>query len=256
MNAVPNAEDEVSNPIPDEPSGGGSGSGSGSGEDTKPEETPEETPAETTTVTDEKTGTVTQVTTSADGKVSAAVTVPQGVRSVTVNIPCTAGDSTVAVLVHADGTREILTKVARTAGGLALRLDGSATVEIVDNAKSFGDVADNAWFASSVQFASSRDLFNGTGNGAFAPEVDMTRSMLVTVLHRLEGTPDATGNTSFDDLNSGWYSEAVDWAAEQGILQGSNDQLRPNDDTSRAKVATMLMRFVSLITEQDAELAE
>ena len=340
MNAVPNAEEEVSNPIPDEPSGGGSGSGSGSGgggssggsssgggsgsgEDTKPEEKPEETPAETTTVTDEKTGTVTQVTTSADGKVSAAVTVPQGVRSVTVNIPCTAGDSTVAVLVHADGTREILTKVARTADGLALRLDGSATVEIVDNAKSFGDVADNAWFASSVQFASSRDLFNGTGNGAFAPEVDMTRSMVVTVLHRLEGTPDATGNTSFDDLNSGWYSEAVDWAveagittgngngsflpdesitreslavmlyryantlglntkttgalddrfqdagnvsdwakdamawaAEQGILQGSNDQLRPNDDTSRAEVATMLMRFVSLITEQDAELAE
>ena len=46
------------------------------------------------------------------------------------------------------------------------------------------------------------------------------------------------------------------WAAEQGILQGSNYQLRPNDDTSRAEVATMLMRFVSLITKQDAELAE
>ena len=151
----------------------------------------------------------------------------------------------------------------------------------------------------------------------------MTRSMVVTVLHRLEGTPDATGNTSFDDLNSGWYSEAVDWAveagittgngngsflpdesitreslavmlyryantlglntkttgalddrfqdagnvsdwakdamawaAEQGILQGSNDQLRPNDDTSRAEVATMLMRFPPPTPDQTADLAD
>ena len=334
MNAVLNAEEEDSNPIPDVPdsgsgsgsgsggsssTGGGSGTGSGSGTDSESQEKP----AEVTTITDEKTGPVAQVSTASDGKITASVTVPQNVHAVTVHIPCTASDSTVAVLVHADGTRESLTKVTRTADGLALRLDGSATVEIVDNAKSFGDVADNAWFASSVQFASSRDLFNGTGNGAFAPEADMTRSMVVTVLHRLEGTPESTANTSFDDLNSGWYTEAVDWAVgagittgngngsflpdesitreslavmlyryanhlgldtkttgalddrfldadhvsgwasdaviwatEQGILQGSNDHLRPNDDTSRAEVATMLMRFVSLITEQDAKLAE
>lgn len=334
MKAVPTADEEASNPIPEQPGSGGSnsgGSGSGgsssggsSGNETKPQDKPQQEAGQVTTVTDEKTGTVTQVSTASDGKVTASVTVPQGVRSVTVSIPCAATDSTVAVLVHADGTREVLSKVARTADGLALRLDGSATVEIVDNAKAFDDVDDDAWFAAPVQFAASRNLFQGVGGGDFAPAGSMTRSMLVTVLYRLEGTPDITGSTAFDDVaGSDWYTDAVDWAVSSGIttgtgsgsfqpndsitreslavmlyryaqslglntktsgdlgdrfqdaghvsdwareavnwasasgiLQGSENQLRPEADTSRAEVATMLMRFVSLLTQQDADLAQ
>ena len=342
MNAVPNAEEEVSNPIPDEPSGGGSGSGSGGSSgsgsgsgggnsgggsgadgDSLPVETPDASPAETTTVTDEKTGTVTQVNTTSDGKVTATVTVPQGVRGVTVTIPCLANDGTVAVLVHDDGSREILTKTALTENGLAVRLESSATVEIVDNTKTFGDVDSDAWFAAPVQFAASRNLFNGVGNDNFAPTQTMTRSMLVTVLYRLEGTPAHTSNTAFSDVSgSAWYTDAVDWAvsagiaggtgsgsfqpdgaitreslavmlyryaqslgvdtaagdaldgrfqdsgsvsdwaadamtwaADNGILQGSDGKLRPEADTSRAEVAAMLMRFVSLLTQQEADLA-
>lgn len=218
---------------------GGGGSIGGGGSVEKPEE------SVTVTVTDEKTGATAQVTTAPDGKVTAQVTVPNGVDNATLRIPCkTANSGTVAVRILADGTRQVLSRSVYQDGVLVVRLDESASIELVDNSKNFSDVAAGDWFADSVQFTASRELFSGVGNGGFAPYDTMTRSMLVTVLHRLEGSPAPTASGSFQDVPQGtWYSTAADWAAEQGITSGTSAGLfDPNAPITRETLALMLYR--------------
>lgn len=72
----------------------------------------------------------------------------------------------------------------------------------------------------------------------------MTRAMLVTVLHRLEGTPATTGNT-FSDVASGkWYTNAVVWANVKGIVKGyDSDTFGTNDFITREQLATILYRY-------------
>lgn len=270
MNQVPVADEEqiVSpEPNPDESTGennggstggsaGGSTSGSdggsiggGAGEDTDGGNADDDTagPDESTTitVTDEKTGTVTKVSTTANGKVSANVTVPEELDHVTVTIPHKANEGTVAVLIKDDGTREIVRKSLLTDNGISVWLDGSAKLEIVDNSKSFKDVSTNVWYASPVQFAASRELFNGVGKDTFAPGSSMTRAMLATVLYRLENNPSVTGENSFDDVSSdSWYAAAVHWAVEQGITNGvGSGSFAPNDSITRESLAVMLYRY-------------
>lgn len=220
--------------------GGSTGGGStGGGSVEKPEE------PVTVTVTDEKTGATAQVTTAPGGKVTAQVTVPNGVDHATLRIPCkTASSGTVAVRILADGTRQVLSRSVYQDGVLSVRLDESASIELVDNSKNFSDVAAGDWFADPVQFTASRELFSGVGNGGFAPYDTMTRSMLVTVLHRLEGSPIPTASGSFQDVPQGtWYSTAADWAAEQGITSGTSAGLfDPNAPITRETLALMLYR--------------
>lgn len=225
------------------PSGGGTGGGGGSagggaGETQKPAETPG------VTVTDTKTGATAQVTTGADGKVTAQVTVPAGVAHATLSIPCAGNTGTVAVRVLADGTRQVLPRSVYRDGVLTVRVDGSCTLELVDGSKQFTDVTSRDWFADSVQFVASRELFSGVGGGSFAPADTMTRSMLVTVLHRLEGSPAPASGGSFQDVPAGaWYSAAANWAAEQGIAGGtSGGRFDPDAPLTRESLAVMLYR--------------
>ena len=201
------------------------------------------------TVTDEKTGASAQVTTGTDGKVTAQVTVPQGVSQATIRIPCKKGNTgTVAVLVGEDGSRRVLPYSVYENGNLAVRLDGSARIELVDGSKDFSDVGSDAWYADAVQFTASRELFSGVGGGAFAPRQTMTRAMLVTVLHRLEGTPAASGSGAFQDVPTDtWYSEAAEWAAEQNIAGGTGDAaFAPGRAITREQLAVMLYRYAGI----------
>lgn len=234
--------------------GGGTGGGAGGGASggggtvtpvpdlpTPPTETVTTT---TTTVTDEKTGATAQVTTTADGKVTAQVTVPEHVDHAAIRIPCTGDTATVAVLVRADGTRQVLPRSVYRNGALTVRLDASATIELVDGRKHFSDVAEEDWFADPVQFAASRELFSGVGGSSFAPRETMTRAMLVTVLHRLEGSPAVSGGTGFQDVpQDTWYSAAANWAAAQGITSGTaSGRFSPNTPITRETLALMLYR--------------
>ncbi len=144
---------------------------------------------------------------------------------------------TVAVLVNPDGTETIIKKSIASDGSVSLPLDGSATVKFVDNSQPFQDTQDH-WAKSSIDFVSSHDLFNGTGNGNFSADRAMNRAMLVTVLHRLEDTP-AGGSVST------WAEGAMSWAVSTGVISGtSGNRLDPNGSATRGEVATMLMRFV------------
>ena len=108
----------------------------------------------------------------------------------------------------------------------------------------FDDVPQNIWFASGVQFAAEQGLFTGVSANEFAPYDPMTRAMLVTVLHRLDGA-DASGTNSFTDvLNGKWYTNAIAWASANGIVEGlSGNRFAPNAPIAREQLAAILFRY-------------
>ena len=197
-------------------------------------------------------GTVNVVTEQVGGAVALTLTaggktvenVPGGV---TLTVPAEdAGAGTVAVLVHDDGTREVLQRSVVKDGKLSAPLSGSATVEIVDNGKTFADVQPTDWAAEAVTFASARELFNGTSETTFSPEETTSRGMVATVLYRLEGQPEqALADVYHDVSDDAWYADSVAWAAENGIVNGYGDgQFGPNDSVTREQFVVMLWRYV------------
>ena len=102
----------------------------------------------------------------------------------------------------------------------------------------------NAWYHGAVEFAAGRGLFNGTGEFSFSPESTMTRAMLVTVLWRSAGEP-KQGQNSFRDVPDGtWYTDAVIWAAANGIVNGVGDgRFSPDGTLTREQLAAILMRY-------------
>jgi hypothetical protein len=87
----------------------------------------------------------------------------------------------------------------------------------------------------------------GVGEGKFAPRGTASRGMIVTILHRLEKEPAATGDRSFSDVGAEeWYSEPAKWAAENGIVEGYPDgRFGPNDNVTREQLATILYRYAN-----------
>ena len=86
---------------------------------------------------------------------------------------------------------------------------------------------------------------NGISDTRFAPDGNMTRAMLVTVLYRLAGSPASGSGTAFTDVVPGsWYEKAVAWASENGIAKGVSDtRFAPNDLVTREQIAAMLYRY-------------
>ncbi len=220
------------------------------GSTTKTETKPDGTTVETTTKPDGSTtvaetkpdGSVSTVEKRADGTeiktaqptsggITASVSVPKSVGSTRVDIPVSKpSGSLVAVIVHPDGTEEIVRGSVVTETGIALRAEGDVRLKIIDNAKSFNDMADH-WAKDAVEFASSRELFNGVGNDAFGPDRSMTRGMVSTVLARLAGADTAGGET--------WYAKGTVWAVENGISDGT----APEQPVTREQLAAMLYRY-------------
>ena len=110
---------------------------------------------------------------------------------------------------------------------------------------SFDDVAANAWYHKAVSFVAARGIANGTGQGQFSPNAKLTRSMLVAILYRLENEPDNSYASLFRDVASGlWYSDAVAWAYNNGIVSGYGDgRFGPNDSITREQMALMLYNY-------------
>ena len=176
-------------------------------------------------------GTTVETVESASGGITASVSVPKSVGSTRVDIPVSKPTgSMVAVFVHPDGTEEIVKGSVVTETGVALRAEGDVRLKIIDNAKRFNDMADH-WAKDAVEFASSRELFNGVGNDAFGPDRSMTRGMVSTVLARLAGADTAGGET--------WYAKGTAWAVENGISDGTN----PEQPVTREQLAAMLYRY-------------
>lgn len=108
----------------------------------------------------------------------------------------------------------------------------------------FVDVKLGSWYYKSIVYAVSNGLMNGVGDSKFEPEEGMTRAMLVTVLWRYEGSPKQRPSTFSDVRRGQWYSEAVSWAAKNGIVTGVGDnKFEPDTQITREQIATILYRY-------------
>ncbi len=160
------------------------------------------------------------------------VELPRNSGETKVEIPVSNVKSgTVAVLVHPDGTEEILKNSIPTEDGIQLTVDGNATVKIVDNSKGFIDTR-NHWAEDAIDFVSARGLVNGMSATIYAPNASTTRAQLWTILARQNDA----------NLNGGsiWYEKAQNWAKDKGVSDGAN----PNTAINRAQMVTMLWRAV------------
>ncbi len=111
----------------------------------------------------------------------------------------------------------------------------------------FMDVSKTDWFYEVVDFVVTHDLMKGTGENQFTPMGSASRAMIVTVLHRMEKTPDAKETMPFDDVAAGqWYTDAVMWAAACGVAQGIDGKFMPNADVTREQLAQFLYNFAKL----------
>lgn len=158
------------------------------------------------------------------------VELPKGTGETKVEIPVSnVKPGTVAVLVHADGTEEIVKNSLPTEDGIQLTVNGGATVKIVDNSKDFADTR-NHWAKDAIDFVSARGLVNGMNDSIYAPNNSTTRAQLWTILARQNDADLNGGNT--------WYEKAQLWSKNKGISDGTE----PNAAINRAQMVTMLWR--------------
>ncbi len=174
-----------------------------------------------------------EATRNSDTAPTVKIELPRNSGETKVEIPVTnVKPGTVAVLVHPDGTEEIVKDSIPTERGVQLELSGSTTVKIIDNSKTFDDTKDH-WSRDEVNFVAARELFNGVGGNQFGVSQPMTRGMVNTVLARLAGvdTTPSQGQT--------WYEVGTDWAKKNGISDGTD----PTAPVTREQLATLLYRY-------------
>ena len=111
----------------------------------------------------------------------------------------------------------------------------------------FVDVVEDRWSAASIAYAVKEGYMNGVGGGLFDPEGSLTRAMVATVLWRREGSPAPTAPSGFEDVPAGeWYTDAVAWAKEAGVVKGLTETtFGPDEFITREQLSTMLFRFSS-----------
>ncbi len=110
--------------------------------------------------------------------------------------------------------------------------------------EAFVDVSNDAWYNPAVQYVYEKGLFGGTGE-CFEPESSMTRSMLVTVLYRLEQPETTCDKASFIDVKDDmWYAQSVAWAQSAGIVTGVTEtEFMPDANITREQIAVVLYRY-------------
>lgn len=159
-----------------------------------------------------------------------SIELPKGAGETKVEIPVSnANSGTVAVLVHPDGTEEVVKNSLPTENGIQLTVNGGATVKIVDNSKDFADTQ-NHWAKDAIDFVSARGLVNGINETTYAPDSSTIRAQLWTILARQNDADLSGGNT--------WYEKAQNWAKAKGISDGTD----PDGAINRAQMVTMLWR--------------
>ncbi len=118
--------------------------------------------------------------------------------------------------------------------------------EEVDGDVGFKDVSASDYYYDAVKWAVSRGITTGTGDDTFSPDAECTRAQVVTFLNRADGG--TTGaSASFSDVPvSEYYSNAVAWAVENGITNGTGGSLfAPNDSCTRAQIVTFIHRYMA-----------
>ena len=180
--------------------------------------------------------------------------------SVELIIPYRAEGAIRAWFLKEDGTREpVSARYDKENAQLILHhfshyvieeLDSSAAYTVCAKDDScplgaFGDLTAAAWYHDGVHYCLENGLMRGVSGGTFLPDGSTTRAQLVTILWRLEGSPETTGAVRFGDTAGGaWYTEAVRWAAGCGVVKGyDNGCFGPDDAVTREQMAAILYRY-------------
>ena len=183
-------------------------------------------------------GTVTADPTAAKAGTTVTLTpVPdRGYQVGTVAVTDRFGDA-VAVTEQADGTYTFTMPNGQV----------TVTVTFEQAPLPFPDVTEGDWFYDAVRCAYENGLMDGVGDSLFAPNSQTTRAQLVTILYRLAGEPEPGGDSGFSDVAAGtWYTDAVAWAAQNGIVNGVSDtEFAPGDDITREQLAAILYRYAA-----------
>lgn len=170
-------------------------------------------------------------------------------ENVRLEIPVTEfGPGTVALIVREDGAEEVVRDCVIGGKGVVLNVKGSVRLKIVDNSRTFADGETvGSWARDAVDFVAARRLFDGNERHEFKPKDDMTRGMLVTVLHRLAYDPQKGAADFADVLPGAWYYGPVAWAQSEGVVKGYDDGLfHPDDVITREQLVSVLYRYAQM----------
>ena len=101
------------------------------------------------------------------------------------------------------------------------------------------------WAHEGIDYCIANDYMNGVSDTAFSPNSTVTRAQLVTILYRVAGEPEVTTSGTFSDVAAGlWYSDAIEWAAAEGVVLGVGEgKFSPNGEITREQIATILYRY-------------
>ena len=107
----------------------------------------------------------------------------------------------------------------------------------------FPDVKDSEWYIKAVEFVCTNGLMSGYANGRFGPNDTLTRAQFAQIIYNKESRPQAEGG-KFSDVTTGWYADAVNWAAAEGIVAGiGGGKFAPDRPITRQDLAVMLWRY-------------
>lgn len=209
----------------------------------------------TTTAPD---GSVAKTTTTAKGEVTAVIDIVDGGGKVEIPVK-NAAAGTVAVIVHADGTEEVIVNSILGTKGVIVALTDDATVKLVNNAKDFADVDAEDWFEDAVDFVSARGIMSGFNATEFGPDTNLNRAMIAQIFYNVEKGEKVAGGSPFPDVAAGeWYHDAIAWAAAEGIVSGYGDgTYQPNKDISREELVQIFYNYAKykgLVGDESADL--
>ena len=166
------------------------------------------------------------------------------------------GDS-IVLFYTADYTSEPSSKKWHSGGGTGSTLGSKTDIDTkteadnkndtadTENSLSFADIKKDDWFYDAVKFVcDTNKIMQGTDKG-FEPNLNVTRAMLVTILYRIENQPSADVKLKFSDVaQDEWYTSAVMWASENGIVYGVSDTaFEPETDITREQMIAVLYRY-------------
>lgn len=170
---------------------------------------------------------------------------PSGIK---VQIPVDAGSTPTLTFSSKNQIRSLRKSVVKNGVAYA-KIPGSGTLRMTPYEKSFQDIPVTHPFAEQIQFTASRELFSGISPTQFGPNLTMDRAMFVTVLHKLEGNPNAGEGKTFRDVSEGaWYRSGVSWASKVGLVAGYDDgRFGVFDPINREQLSMMMYRYADYI---------
>lgn len=179
---------------------------------------------------------------------------PEGYQRL-MNRPCRMEGHPAKEYLDASGEEDAANGVNQEENTAALTDEECA--EIAAFYSPFADVAGSAWYSGAVYYTYVNSMLEGTSLTDFSPNEKVSRAMAAMLLYRMAGQPDVSEGNHFRDIPQGqWYADAVNWAAECGILQGVADGIfEPDSAVSREQLAECMYRFARH-QEMNVESAE